>query len=92
MMFRITSFIVATLLFLSLSLWVGCAQKSPEELQTMATEAHQAGEIDKAFGLFDKAYQERGEWLIWDFERMPDVNRLHLDPRYIALRKKMGLE
>ncbi|MFQ6091095.1 MAG: outer membrane protein assembly factor BamD [bacterium] len=29
-------------------LWVGCAPKSPEELYSTATEAHEAGQIEKA--------------------------------------------
>ena len=35
-------------------IWLGCAQKSPEELYTVATEAHQAGQFDKALKNYQK--------------------------------------
>ena len=50
------------------------------------------GEIYKAFEFFEKAYQERAEGLLWNHKRFPDLHGIHLDPRYTALRKKMGLE
>jgi tetratricopeptide (TPR) repeat protein len=51
---------------------------------------YELGEKDKAFEWFEKAYQDRDIWLeslgtdpLWD--------NLRLDPRCIALLKKMGL-
>ena len=36
----------------------GCAQKSPEELYAIATEAHEAGQIDKALNNFEKIAEQ----------------------------------
>lgn len=53
-MFR-NSLLVMVLCIAVVSLiWLGCAQKSPEELYTMATEAHQAGQINKALKNYQK--------------------------------------
>lgn len=51
------------------------------------------GEIDKALELLEKAYEERDTiLLVFDFKTIPYLDSIHLDPRYIALRKKMGLK
>ena len=57
-MSRNTCALVATLFFLLPILWLGCAPKSPEELHTLATEAHGAGDIDKAVKNFEKLAQK----------------------------------
>ncbi|UCE18294.1 MAG: tetratricopeptide repeat protein [Gemmatimonadota bacterium] len=57
MMSRNTCFIVAILLLLPL-VWSGCAQKTPEELHATATEAHEAGEIDKAVKNYQKLVEK----------------------------------
>ena len=49
------------------------------------------GEIDKAFEWYEKAYKERDQTLFY-LERTPDLEIFYSDPRYTALRKKMGLE
>jgi len=52
-----------------------------------------SGEIDKAIELLNKAYDERDPMLLaFDFKTIPYLDNIHLDPRFIALRKRMGLE
>jgi len=49
------------------------------------------GDLDKAFELANKAYEERDEFLVYikiDLTLIP----FHSDPRYQALLKKMGLD
>lgn len=53
-MFRNAFLRVATLFFLLPFIWLGCAQKTPEELHATATEAHEAGQIDKALKNYTK--------------------------------------
>ena len=53
-MSRNTVFVSIILLFIVSSLWLGCAQKSPEELNAMATEAHETGHIDRALKNYTK--------------------------------------
>lgn len=51
------------------------------------------GEIDKAIDLLNMAYEERDPMLLlFDFKTIPYLDNIHLDPRFIALRKKMGLK
>ena len=51
------------------------------------------GEIDRALELLERAYEERDNFLLaYDFKCIPYPDNIHLDPRLIALRKKMGLE
>lgn len=49
------------------------------------------GDNDKAFEFLEKAYEERDRTLIFLTKRTGGSN-LYSDPRYTALRKKMGLE
>ena len=49
------------------------------------------GDLDKAFELVNKAYEERDENLIFA-KPDPSLAPLHSDPRYAALLKKMGLD
>ncbi|MGB6866050.1 MAG: protein kinase [Candidatus Aminicenantaceae bacterium] len=51
------------------------------------------GEIDKALELLEKAYEERDNMLLaFDFKTIPYLDSIHSDPRFIALRAKMGLK
>jgi len=49
------------------------------------------GEIDKAFELLEKAYEERDQMLLYIKETY-DLHNLESDPRYIEIRKKIGLK
>lgn len=49
-----TSLLASVILFCLLLVFGGCAQKSPEELFSMATEAHKAEQIEKAFKSYEK--------------------------------------
>jgi TolB-like protein/DNA-binding SARP family transcriptional activator len=48
------------------------------------------GELDKVFGFLGKAYDERDLNLVWNFQD-PILDRLRGDPRFAALKKKLGL-
>jgi serine/threonine protein kinase/Flp pilus assembly protein TadD len=49
------------------------------------------GEIEKALELLEKAYEERDQMLLYIKETY-DLHNLELDPRYMELRKKIGLK
>ena len=49
------------------------------------------GDIDKTFELFEKAYEERDQVLLYVRVSF-DLPNVETDPRYIALRKRMGLK
>lgn len=46
------------------------------------------GETDSAFEWFEKAFDERSEWLIW-FGTEPKLDSLRDDPRYLNLLERM---
>jgi TolB-like protein/DNA-binding SARP family transcriptional activator/Tfp pilus assembly protein PilF len=48
------------------------------------------GETDKALGLLEKAYDEHDLNLVWNFQD-PILDRLHGEPRFVALKKRLGL-
>lgn len=50
------------------------------------------GEIDKAFELLEKAYEERDSTMAFVIKTYPAFKNIRSDPRYTALLKKMGLE
>jgi len=49
------------------------------------------GDKEKSFEWFEKAYQERSDWLVY-LKVDPLWDGLRSDPRFVALMKKMGLE
>jgi serine/threonine protein kinase/Tfp pilus assembly protein PilF len=49
------------------------------------------GDLDKAFELLNKAYEEKDEWMT-TIKISPNLAPFHSDPRYQALLKKMGLD
>jgi len=49
------------------------------------------GDVDKLFELWNKAYEERTEWLI-EIKSDPSLVPYQSDPRYKAILKKMGFE
>jgi len=49
------------------------------------------GDIDKAFEMYDKAYEVRSPWLIY-INVWPDLDPIRDDPRYHSLVRKLGLE
>lgn len=48
------------------------------------------GDSDKAFEWFDKAYENRDEWLIW-LGTEPKLDELRSDPRFSGLLRRVGL-
>ena len=58
---------------------------------SIATVHMGLGEIDRAFELLDKAYDERDSWLPY-IKVWPEFEPIRSDPRYNVLVKKMGLE
>ena len=57
---------------------------------SIATVQMGLGEIDRAFELLDKAYDERDSWLPY-IKVWPEFEPIRSDPRYNVLVKKMGL-
>ena len=49
------------------------------------------GDYDEAFGVLERAYDEHSEYLPFSLINPLD-DKLRFDPRFIALRKKVGLE
>jgi serine/threonine-protein kinase len=49
------------------------------------------GDVDRLFELWNKAYEERTEWLI-EIKSDPSLVPYQLDPRYKTILKKMGFE
>ena len=58
---------------------------------SIATVHMGLGEIDRAFELLDKAYDERDSWLPY-IKVWPEFEPIRSDPRYNVLVKKMRLE
>jgi hypothetical protein len=51
------------------------------------------GNVDQAFQLLDKAYEERDHWLrMLGAHPIVDALGIRADPRYITLLKKIGLD
>jgi hypothetical protein len=48
------------------------------------------GQTEEALSCLDKAFSERNEYLIY-LAVDPRFDRLHADPRYLALVHKLGL-
>jgi tetratricopeptide (TPR) repeat protein len=48
------------------------------------------GDKDQAFSWLEKAILGRSHWLVW-LDRDPRWNRLRSDPRFAALKKRIGL-
>ncbi|NQT64106.1 MAG: hypothetical protein HQ556_14195 [Candidatus Marinimicrobia bacterium] len=49
------------------------------------------GDLDKAFEMFDKAYEAKSPWLIY-VNVWPELDPIRNDPRYDALIRKLGLK
>jgi TolB-like protein len=49
------------------------------------------GDLDKAFGWFDKAVVERSDWLVW-LAVEPLLDELRAEPRFHALLTRVGLQ
>jgi tetratricopeptide (TPR) repeat protein len=60
------------------SYWIGCVFGA-------------VGDVDKLFEFWNKAYEERTEWLIF-IKGDPSLIPYQSDPRYKALLRKMGFE
>jgi TolB-like protein/Tfp pilus assembly protein PilF/predicted Ser/Thr protein kinase len=66
------------------------ATKYSDQAKVIAEVHAYRGEVDQAFAWLDRAYQNRDSDLVY-LKPAPFLSRLHADPRWGALLKKVGL-
>jgi Flp pilus assembly protein TadD len=49
------------------------------------------GQVDEAFALMNRAHDEHDNWLVFSLSILPLLDDLRPDPRFAALRRRIGL-